>query len=162
MSKKGISPLIATVLIVGLTIAMATAVMFWGRNLVESFQKDSELTAATQLACSQSVGLKVKTLCYDGTNIKISLENTNQQEISGFNLRLRGSNSDQIAHEPPNTILPSLGIKTFSIPHSMEIVGNIRAIDVIPKITFEEQSFFCTEKAISLEGISNCEEPENP
>ena len=37
MSKRGISPLIATVLIVGFTIALAAMIITWGGNFCKEF-----------------------------------------------------------------------------------------------------------------------------
>ena len=43
MKKRGISPLIATVLIIGFTIVLAAAIFQWGGSLVNKLKQDSEL-----------------------------------------------------------------------------------------------------------------------
>ena len=43
MKKRGISPLIATVLIIGFTIVLAAVVIQWGGFLVNKLKQDSEL-----------------------------------------------------------------------------------------------------------------------
>lgn len=154
-NKKAISPLIATVLIVGMTIALASMVIIWGRNMVQTTQEETELDAQSKLLCSQNVEVEIKDICYDN-NLKIQIENKKQQEITGFNFRIKGSNSDQIAHEPPLTSLSPMFISIITIPHSQSIVGNIEEIEIIPKITLKDKHFFCPEKIISLSNIPTC------
>ena len=51
MSKKGISPLIATVLIIGFTIVLAAVVMQWGGAFVRSLTEEQAVLAEGQTNC---------------------------------------------------------------------------------------------------------------
>jgi len=53
MTKKGVSPLIATVLIIGFTIALAALIMTWGTTFIKKTQKDVEIGAEAQLQCAK-------------------------------------------------------------------------------------------------------------
>ena len=50
MKKRGISPLIATVLIIGFTIVLAALVMQWGSGLFENIRAGSEERAEKALS----------------------------------------------------------------------------------------------------------------
>lgn len=53
MKKRGISPLIATILLIGFAIAIAAVVFTWGRGYVtETAEKEGSLSQA-QLECNQ-------------------------------------------------------------------------------------------------------------
>lgn len=53
MNKKGISPLIATVLIIGFTIVLAAVVMQWGGGFVRQLTEQQAQTTTTVTECMQ-------------------------------------------------------------------------------------------------------------
>lgn len=78
MKKRGISPLIATILLIGFAIAIAAVVFTWGRGYItETAEKEGSLSQA-QLECNQ-------------VEIEITEEgkvmNTGGVEIKGFLVR---------------------------------------------------------------------------
>ncbi len=48
MNKKGMSPLIATVLIIGFTVALAGVIMLWGYEFIESLQEPTVCTSGVE------------------------------------------------------------------------------------------------------------------
>ncbi|MEK6862082.1 MAG: archaellin/type IV pilin N-terminal domain-containing protein [Nanoarchaeota archaeon] len=65
MNKKGISPLIATVLLVGFTIVLAVVVVNWARNLTEGITSD--------VSCET----EANSLCRNMPTIPVVLSNVN-------------------------------------------------------------------------------------
>ncbi|MDD4877921.1 MAG: CARDB domain-containing protein [Candidatus Nanoarchaeia archaeon] len=63
MFRKGISPLIATVLIIGFTVALAAIIMTWGTTFSKGMQKTTEATTEEQLACAQDVNIDLSSAC---------------------------------------------------------------------------------------------------
>ena len=60
VNEKGLSPLIATVLLIGFAIAIAILIWFWyGNFLKNQAEKEKSLTEG-KLACSQEVNFQVK------------------------------------------------------------------------------------------------------
>lgn len=59
MNKKGISPLIATVLLIGFTIALAAVVMIWGQNLFQQTTEQTGEQASSQIKCIQEVDIDI-------------------------------------------------------------------------------------------------------
>ena len=56
-NKKGVSPLIATVLIIGFTIVLAALVITWGTKLFKGTVSDTETTSQFSLACTTGLNL---------------------------------------------------------------------------------------------------------
>ncbi|HLC72216.1 MAG TPA: archaellin/type IV pilin N-terminal domain-containing protein, partial [Candidatus Nanoarchaeia archaeon] len=57
-NNKGISPLIATVLIIGFTVALAAIIMTWGRGFIDSTTKDVDKQRETALLCTSQLDFK--------------------------------------------------------------------------------------------------------
>ena len=53
MNKKGISPLIATVLIIGFTVALAAVIITWGGRFIQQTQDDVDRSTQVGLMCSR-------------------------------------------------------------------------------------------------------------
>ena len=84
-NKRGISPLIASVLLVAFVILIGSIVIFWGRSFIkERAQKEGEL-AEKQLKC-ENVEIEIKNAKKIERNIEI--ENKGNTAIDGFILRV--------------------------------------------------------------------------
>ncbi len=53
MDKRGISELIATVLIIGFTVALAAVIIIWGGRFVSETQGDVDRSTTIGLVCSK-------------------------------------------------------------------------------------------------------------
>jgi len=89
--KGGISPLIATVLIIGFTVSLTAVVMTWGKSFItEKTQKTSE-SAETQMRC---INLEftadkacLRTITATDKKIVLTLRNLKSEKIDGFRFR---------------------------------------------------------------------------
>ncbi len=85
-NKKGISPLIATVLVIGFTIVLAAMVITWGTRLFKTTVEETEAESKFTLACT--TGLKVEVVrsgLEEGGTFAFTLRNSNQQrDIEDF------------------------------------------------------------------------------
>lgn len=59
MKKKGISPLIATVLLIGFTIVIAAGIILWWTGSVKSFIDKDGAEQAAQIKCATETALSV-------------------------------------------------------------------------------------------------------
>jgi len=82
-NKKGISPLIATVLIIGFTIVLAALVITWGTKLFKSTVEQTGKTAEYSRICSTSVNIEY-TASVSGSDTKIVASNKASQGVEGF------------------------------------------------------------------------------
>src|SRR3989339_885461 len=96
-SKKGISPLIATVLIIGFTVALAAIIMTWGTKFTRDVQKSTDESAKANVACAQDVVLNIQSVCEDTTGYKIIVANDGNEDIIKFNARLYKSSNDVVS-----------------------------------------------------------------
>lgn len=97
--KKGISPIIATVLLIVLAIAIAVLIWSFTRSLIkEGVTKDNILA---ETVCVQSVGIEAS-IGGSLENGDIIIENTGNVPIAGFNLKLikQGSSLSRFFESP--------------------------------------------------------------
>jgi len=122
--KKGISPLIATVLIIGFTIALAAIIITWGVGFVtQQTVQTGEQTQAT-LDLVQNAGVKIKGVIYNDNdpqsepdNFTFTIENTGSIELDGFLIRAYDDNGDVhvVQVDLGSSKLGPFGVKTFSL-----------------------------------------------
>src|SRR3989344_8846886 len=87
--KKAISPLIATVLIIGFTIALAAIIMTWGMSFTRDIQQTTEEGASMQIICTKDVMFKVTNVCETATDgtYKVTIQNDGPKKIESFKAR---------------------------------------------------------------------------
>jgi len=84
MDKRGISPLIATVLIIGFTIVIAAIVITFGTNLVkEQIGGTKEEITFSELCNKVDLSTTAKTPALTG-NIELTITNNNNGDIEGL------------------------------------------------------------------------------
>jgi|SRR3989338_1248980 len=87
-NKKGISPLIATVLIIGFTIVLAALVITWGTKLFKTTVSQTETASQFSLACTTGLKLEITEKKVNPTLFKVSITMRNQNQdktIDDFN-----------------------------------------------------------------------------
>lgn len=119
--KKGISPLIATVILIGFVVAIAAVVMLWGRGIVEeTAEKQGEISQA-KLAC-QDVDFKITLI--GGV---YHFENTGSETIDSFVIRTIGGEAKPIqANLMPWTSKSASELDIQALGPGYEIVPRLR------------------------------------
>jgi len=148
--KKGISPLIATVLLIGFVIAIAVLVwIFWGNIIKQQAEKTGAQTLG-EFDCASKVEFRIQSVCSGTDTLVFNLQNTGSTTIDKFTVRLKGT----------NTILEELNIAvvegaaqqiTLSYDTS---VGTLEEIIIFPVIIREGAPTTCTEKVVILDATS--------
>ncbi|MBU2638386.1 MAG: hypothetical protein KJ955_05405 [Nanoarchaeota archaeon] len=157
LSKKGISPLIATVLIIGFTVALAAIIMTWGTSFSKSMQKTTESTTEEQLACAQDVNVDLSSACVvDGTagstQIKLTIKNDGAKAIERLSVRFY-KDADNVASDTTtlvgvgvNPFLSSYGLdtKTVVVPIPLAAAAEtVTLVELIPVIKVGEKELTC-------------------
>ena len=157
-SKKAISPLIATVLIIGFTIVLAAVVIQWGSQLVDQLKGQTQTTTELSLACSSGLtNLKItKAEITTGPpkELKVTLDNPNEQVVSGLIFRKYFKDANGIETVTSNTNETDMNAYdkiTYTIDTTGESLDDIVKLGVIPKVKLTDGS----EKGCSLEKIYN-------
>lgn len=87
-NKKGISPLIATVLVIGFTIVLAALVITWGTKMFKDTVDETEAASQFNLACTTGLRIDASADSSSATadSIEVTLRNNNQdRDIDSFN-----------------------------------------------------------------------------
>ncbi len=92
IKKRGVSPLIATVILVGFAVVITSIAILFGGNLIEDLKEKQGITIEKTLECD-SMSFKVTDLV-QGNRIKVT--NTGQQDINAFLIRYIGSDAESV------------------------------------------------------------------
>ncbi len=84
INKKGISPLIATVLLIGFTIVLAALVITWGGELFRKTTKNTGETYDFSLLCTTKYNLEYSAKRLQNNQIEVTAKNNNEYNIYGF------------------------------------------------------------------------------
>ena len=79
--KKGISPLIATVLVIGFTIVLAALVLTWGQDLFKDMQDDAAEGATLSKCTYLLTGVSLKSATYASGVATLVIDNNNANNI---------------------------------------------------------------------------------
>ena len=131
--KKGVSPLIATVLLIAFAVSLGAVVMNWGRGYVETTMTQADVQSAEKLVCSMETGFKIvevrdtQRLCkvegtgVDDDTLQFTMINTGTADLIGMKIFTIPS---EINDAPIATTVYHNGTKT-SIPKSGYLQGNL-------------------------------------
>ncbi len=177
-NKKGISPLIATVLIIGFTIVLAALVITWGTKLFKTTVEETESASKFSVACSTGLKLEVLKADADNTNLAtLKLRNNNQdRRVDDFKFVVNYEDdnpsaegdvaSPELLDETGTVVLdadgnPRMDTKLeFPVPKTLTVQGSlpldttavdnsIKSIDVYPAFEIEGETKFC-ENAVNV------------
>ena len=91
MNVKGISPLIATVLLIGFTVALAAVVMTWGTGFVRSTTEQTAESSSLGIVCA-NINYQISNVIFDcntNTISKIEITNSGDEKIENMILRAK-------------------------------------------------------------------------
>jgi flagellin-like protein len=152
MNKKGISPLIATLLLISFAVALGVVIMNFGRAQVE-----------LEAQCPIDVGLKLATIsggeeaCYSATEkkIKFTLENGVNIKVEGLVVSIIAAKKAE-SYELNDAKLIKAGNYMGGVSYSKADKGEIRQIKITPKVILYDEEQICVEQALVVENIKDC------
>ena len=102
LNKKGISPLIATVLLIGFTIVLAALVIRWGSELVTGLTKEEQCNNEGLIECTSNVDLIINIADLDTTvgaqKASLSLTSNGKKDITeGWIVRIHKDSGEIVA-----------------------------------------------------------------
>ncbi|MBW2993386.1 hypothetical protein KY317_02335 [Candidatus Woesearchaeota archaeon] len=154
--KKGISPLLATVMLLVLAVGLGVIVMNWGRASLEA-----------NAECSVNLGMKlvevegIPQICYSGSGeegqISFIIENGANADISQIQMRIIGSKKVYATDLAESSIKRNYPLMK-KLPYNFELFGDIKQIKLTPKVILfpDKAPVICSEQAIIIEGIKEC------
>ena len=157
MFKRGISPLIATVLIIGFTVALAAIIMTWGTTFSKGIQKSTETTTDEQMACAQEVQISLDSACYNPTKtaVILTIKNDGSKVITAMTARFFTAASVVSTAAIPaaaGVVIPAFGIITPTVTGATMLpapgitdTSTIKYVEIIPSITVGTKTVTCAQ-----------------
>ena len=150
--KKGITPIMATVLLLSFAVAIGVVVMNFGRAQVEDSAE-----------CPVDIGLKLaeiggqKQLCYNAGNkqVKFTIENGINTEVKGIIINIIGAKEAK-SFDIPGATMIKLGNYLGNADYDSGISGEIKQVKITPKIVLYDKEQICVEQALIVEDIKSC------
>ena len=151
MNKRGISPIIATLLLISFAVALGVVIMSCGRAQVE-----------LEAQCPINIGLKISNIggedqfCYDANSkeIKFTLENGVNIKVDGLIFNVIGTN--QAESSEINTEIIKAGTYLGTVKYDSSASGEIRQVKISPKVNLYDEEQICTDKALVVEDVRAC------
>ncbi|HLC58568.1 MAG TPA: archaellin/type IV pilin N-terminal domain-containing protein [Candidatus Nanoarchaeia archaeon] len=168
-NKKGISPLIATVLIIGFTIVLAALVITWGTRLFNTTVEQTEESSKFTLVCTTGLRLEAQAVAQPvhpsaPNAVVLRMKNSNQDNIiTNFRFVVNGLNgaSANVATlgpvGTPNTYsvfdgnnwvnTPDVENLQFPAPKNYGIATTFAptSVQVYPAFTFDGKEKYCED-----------------
>jgi len=142
MNKRGIAPLISTIILLIFATGLGLVVMNWG-NAVSIEQKDG---CDAQLEIVSINGLPQA--CYTENGVKLTLENAGLDTVTEMKVAIIDENGvlNQVVHER----LEFIEVKEISF-NTQRFLSNIRKIKITPKTTE-----YCSDNALEIDKVGRC------
>jgi len=148
--KEGISPLIATILLIAFAVALGAMIMNWGANILVS---PSTSDCDDVLFTTQS-HLGDEPFCYDNVQhaIFFRLRNNGQEPIENVKL-ITITSTDSSEQDLPSTRIEDGGVLQKTVPYTKQ--GPFRA-ELIPVINDGGRMTACVASAVVVENLPDC------
>lgn len=141
--KRGISPLVATILLIAFAVSIGALIMNWSSSEPSSV----ELSSGT---CSV-VELSILSSCQTDTEISLSLKNDGNSAIGAIILRPKEDN--KMDYFITSSFLNLNDNKVIKLSKTD---FNAESFDIIPVINSEGNELSCISKALSVSSLVNC------
>ena len=154
MEKRGISPLIATVLLIGFTITIAAILMIWGGNLVKERAEKISARTEAQTSCTAKVEIGLNSAKCDTTEeiVKISVENKGSDIINAFRARIN-YDGDSETTTTYNLLNPT-SQTSLKVEYDTS-KGMPKSVIIFPVLNKQSLSYTCSEKSKEIE-VEDC------
>lgn len=168
-SRKGLSPLIAAVLLIVVVVGIGAVVTGIVRNYVTE-NKQTITEKASDMKCGIEVSLNVPTVndellvCNDTANkfINITLENTGSAAIDDIQLKVFGTsgfaaNDTAWTGSGQTTAFASGDTKKLQL-YWTGTVGELQQIKIVPrvKVVGRSDKAYCTDAALTFSDFVSC------
>jgi len=152
MDKRGIAPLIATMLLISFAVSLGMVVMNFGRAQVE-----------LQAQCAIDINMKISEIagkqevCLDAAKqeLKFTIENGVNIKVEGLLVNIIGSERAE-TFELDDAKMTKSGIYLGRVPYDASASGTIRQIRFTPKVILYDTVEVCAEKSLIFENIGVC------
>ncbi len=151
MKRKGITPLMAGLLLLSFAVAVGVVVMNLGKAQVEE-----------SAVCPLKINLHLATiggeeqLCYDAAHnqFAFTVENGINTAVSGLIVSVIGASKAETVELSES--IAKAGSYVGLLAYDLNTAGQIRQAKITPKMMVQEEELICQEEAIVKEGVREC------
>jgi len=150
LGKKGMSPLIVTIILIAFAVALGAMIMNWSSDVVAMHEPSC---ATSGLEIQKAFGRDM--ICFDdvANKLKVTIKNSGSTDISSIMFRRILSNFQSQDNVLPNSALKTGEIYDASIGFVMEDKVHV---EFIPKIKKGQNTLVCQDNALIFEKIEPC------
>lgn len=156
-NKRGVSPLIATVLLISFAVALGSVVLNWGRNL--DISKPGDECAGISIKLRDTNDVQV---CYGGSGqngyINFIIDNDGTVGIDGLGIWITGEKGTKLFDFNDFSIEKGelLNIKDKSVKYDFDAYGTIKHIQFFPKVKIDDSIDICARNSVKADTIGVC------
>jgi len=155
--KGGVSPLIATILLIAFAVALGSVIMNWGLNL--NLGKADDKCSGVDIRLRK---LDSSEVCFgligSGRYINFIVDNTGSVDISGLAIWIIGDKGTKLV-DMDNLLIKKDSLyekNDKELSYDQKIYGEIKQVQFIPKIKSENAMDICPKNAVKAEKIGVC------
>lgn len=156
-SKGGVSPLIATILLIAFAVALGSVVMNWGLSL--NLGKSEDGCRNVEI---KTRGMDSADVCFGGFGqngyINFIIDNTGNDDISGLVIWIVGDKGTRL-FDLDNILIKKGSLydkKDKEVTYDFIQFGNIKQVQFIPKVKAGQATEICPKNSIKAEKIGVC------
>jgi flagellin-like protein len=148
MSKRAMSPLFSTIILIGFAVALGGIVMSWG--------KGGYATSSSVLECGQtSLSLisygENKGICSADNKLYFTVQNNGEIMLEGIKVSIVGEEIySGVIEKPINTA----DVVKLELPYTD--IGKIEKVIFTPKFNYLDNEKLCPKNGFSIEEIGEC------
>ncbi|NQV08334.1 hypothetical protein HQ529_00615 [Candidatus Woesearchaeota archaeon] len=91
-NKRGLSPLVATVILIGFAVSIGAVIMNWGKSAFEDHEQEAE----GEELLKWYLGGNIESVCYDDTKIQFNVKGSPEINIKAIKVIARGQKDEYV------------------------------------------------------------------
>ncbi|MBW2989575.1 hypothetical protein KY358_04635 [Candidatus Woesearchaeota archaeon] len=148
-SKKGISPLFSTIVLIGFAIALGGILMSWGKS---SYASSQPIIECKQTSISLVSHSENKGACTKGNELYFTIHNDGEADLDGIKVSLIGDKGIY-----SSTIDKQIKIADVEILQiGFQDTGKLEKVIFTPRFSYLNKGRLCPKNGFSIEKIGEC------
>ena len=153
MTKKGLSPLIATVLLIAFAVALGAVVMNWGSSYVG---EGSAEEGCDKVSLSWFERSGKQQVCYTDERVEFTVESKNM-DVHNLKMIIDGEKEIEIIDDILAEPMRIADIKKVSVPYPVSRTGRVVQIKLVPTLESEGSITTCpSDRGLVKENLERC------
>ncbi|MEM3154858.1 MAG: hypothetical protein QW165_04830 [Candidatus Woesearchaeota archaeon] len=159
-NKRGITPLVATILLVAFSVGLGALVMSWGEEYIAEKAEFVQGTAEVRSGCdiAQISIIKIggqQQACIGPNGIQLWVDNGPDQDVFNIHARIAGANGVQNVESILTQPLLKANAVKATVPFDRTIAP-ILQVKLTPQIWTGTTAVTCAQGAITIERLQPC------